>query len=134
MWRLLCLKAGRPEPRAGAPRLELSDHLQVRHVSNPLRDFLRSPLAASGVVRELLIAAICAVAGVLVMPCLIFACGRLALGPYAHGNLFALWRDFLVGLGTGSEVSWFIVVGPYVLLWLLRGVRRLLHNQSAPQI
>lgn len=88
-------------------------------------------LSARGVRRELLAAGICFIVGVLVMPCLIFACGRLILGPYAHGNLFALWRDFLQGLGTGSQVSWFILLGPYALLWLLRGARELLHKRAA---
>ena len=38
---------------------------------------------------------VCLASGVIVMPCLIFAVGRLALGPYAHGSVFALWRDFM---------------------------------------
>ena len=89
-------------------------------------------LSARGLRRELLAASICLILGVLVMPCLIFACGRLILGPYAHGNLFALWHDFLQGLGTGSQVCWFIVLGPYALLWLWRAARELLHNRAAP--
>jgi hypothetical protein len=102
-------------------------------VSNRLRDLARSYLAAGSLPRELLIAAVCLIVGALVMPCLIFACGRLVLGPYAHGDLFALWRDFLLGLRSGSQACWFIVLGPYALLWLLRGGRRLLlHNRPAP--
>jgi hypothetical protein len=83
---------------------------------------------AAGLWRELLAAAICLALGVILMPCLIFAAGRLALGPYARGNLFALWHDYLLGLGSGSHACWFIALGPYVLLWLLRGGRRLIHN------
>lgn len=81
-----------------------------------------------GLWNELLTLAACLGIGVLVMPCLIFAVGRLALGSYAHGNVFALWRDFMAGLLTGSQAVWFIVLGPYLFVWLLRGGRRLLHN------
>ncbi len=91
-------------------------------------------LGAPDLWRELLSAAVCLAVGLLVMPCLIFACGRLALGPYAHGNLFALWRAYLQGLAAGSEVSWFILLGPYLLLWVVRGGRQLLlHKRATPQ-
>jgi hypothetical protein len=118
MRRLLCLKA--------------DCNPQVSDVSKQLQRIADYYLSARGLRRELLAAAICLVVGVLVMPCLIFACGRLVLGPYAHGNLFALWRDFLHGLGAGSQASWFILLGPYLLLWLLRAARELLHNRAAP--
>ncbi len=88
-------------------------------------DFRRS---ATGVSRELLTLAACLGIGVVVMPCLIFAAGRIALGPYAHGSLFALWHDFIAGLISGSQAEWFVAVGPYLFVWLLRGGRRLLHN------
>jgi hypothetical protein len=81
---------------------------------------------ARGVWRELLIALACLFAGVLVVPCLIFAVGRLALGPYAHGSVLSLWHDFLLGLAHGSQAFWFIALGPYLLLLLLRGGRRFL--------
>jgi hypothetical protein len=86
--------------------------------------------AVQGPMRELLTLALCVGLGLLLMPCLIFAVGRLILGPYSGGNLFALWHDFLGALGTGSIAAWFIVVGPYLLVWLLRGGRRLLHNSA----
>ena len=85
-------------------------------------------LGTRGLRRELLALVICLSAGLLLMPCLIFAAGRLSLGPYAHGNLFALWHDFIEGLIAGSWAAWFIAVAPYGLFWLLRGGRRLLHN------
>jgi hypothetical protein len=92
------------------------------------RNLTRYYSGARGLWRELLAVAICLALGVLLMPCLIFAAGRLALGPYARGNLFALWHDFLQGLVSGSWAAWFITIGPYLLFWLLRGGRRLLHN------
>jgi hypothetical protein len=97
-------------------------------VPNQLRRFWQHYRGAQGVVRELLTIALCVGLGSLVMPCLIYATGRLVLGPYAHGNLFAMWRDFLAALTAGSFAAWSIVVGPYLLLWLFRGGRRLLHN------
>jgi hypothetical protein len=102
----------------------------VIELSNRLRRMARYYRGARGLWRELLAAAICLAVGIVLMPCLIFAVGRLALGPYARGNLFALWHDFLQGLAAGSQANWFIAVGPYLLLWLLRGARRLL--QRAP--
>ncbi|HEY3809508.1 MAG TPA: hypothetical protein VGL50_06170 [Steroidobacteraceae bacterium] len=86
---------------------------------------------ARGLARELLAAAICLALGIALMPCLIFVAGRLALGPYARGNLFALWHDYLQALAAGSHAAWFVLLGPYVLLWLLRGGRRLIHNSPA---
>jgi hypothetical protein len=97
-------------------------------VNDQLRRFWDFSRGANGLLRELLLLAACIGVGVLVMPCVIYAVGRLALGPYAHGSVFALWRDFMIGLVSGSQAVWFIALGPYVLIWLLRGARRLLHN------
>jgi hypothetical protein len=101
--------------------------LGVNEQLRRLWDFGRG---ARGVWRELLIVATCLGIGVIVMPCLIFLAGRIALGPYAHGNVFALWSDFIRGLVSGSQSVWFIVLGPYLFVWLFRGGRRLLHNQG----
>ena len=81
-----------------------------------------------GLWRELLTVVLCALAGLIVVPCLIFAAGRLSLGAYAHGSLWSLWRDYVSGLAAGSRAFWFIALGPYLLVWLLRGGRSLLHN------
>lgn len=97
-------------------------------MNDQLRRFWDFSRGANGLLRELLLLAACIGVGVLVMPCVIYAVGRLALGPYAHGSVFALWRDFMIGLVSGSQAVWFIALGPYVLIWLLRGARRLLHN------
>jgi len=88
--------------------------------------------SARGLWRELLAIGICLGIGIVVMPCLIFIAGRLVLGPYGHGNLFALWHDFLQELLAGSRSAWFIAIGPYVLFWLLRAARHLLRHKPAP--
>ncbi len=87
--------------------------------------------SARGVWRELLAVGICLVIGLIVMPCLIFVAGRVVLGAYAHGSLFALWRDYLQLLILGSRAAWFIALGPYALFWLLRGGRWLLRATAA---
>jgi hypothetical protein len=97
-------------------------------VPNQLRRFWERYRGAQGIVRELMTVALCVGLGLLVLPCLIFAAGRLALQAYAHGNLFALWRDYMDSLLAGSLAAWFVLAGPYLLVWILRGWRRLLHN------
>jgi len=97
-------------------------------VDDDARRFWQLGRGARGLRNELVTLAICLGIGIIVMPCLIFAVGRIALGAYAHGSLFALWRDFLAGLAAGSQAVWFIALGPYLLVWLLRGGVRLLHN------
>ena len=88
----------------------------------------QGPDAPRTLVRELALAGLCLLLGVVVMPCLIFAVGRGSLGPYEHGGVFALWRDFLQGLAHGSEAFWFVAIFPYLLLCVLRLLRRVLHN------
>ncbi|MFI4914498.1 MAG: hypothetical protein ACHQAR_04840 [Steroidobacterales bacterium] len=95
-------------------------------MSNHLRRIWDHYRGSQGLWRELLTLLACLAIGVIVMPCLIWLVGRAALGPYTHGGVFALWRDFLLGLAEGSSPFWIVALGPYALLWLLRGGRRLL--------
>ena len=109
MWRLLCLKADGPS------RCEADE--QLRHWQGSGRERSTAPLLRTSVAARvacganLLTVAVCLGIGVIVMPCLIFAVGRMALGPYAHGSVFALWRDFMhrpgcrVAGGAGSSPS-----------------------------
>jgi hypothetical protein len=98
-------------------------------VNTDLQPPAQAPLSSRTLLRELLLAGLCLVLGLVVMPCLIFAVGRTSLGPYEHGGVFALWRDFLIGLSHGSEAFWFVALAPYLLLCVLRLLRRLLHNR-----
>jgi hypothetical protein len=97
-------------------------------VNTQLQPPAAGPLPSRTLLRELLLAALCLVVGLVVMPCLIFAVGRATLGPYEHGGVFALWHDFLLGLSHGSEAFWFVALAPYLLLCVLRLLHRLLHN------
>lgn len=84
-----------------------------------------SSAATHAAVVELITLAVSLIVGLLVMPCLIYFLGHLKLGDYAHGGLFAFWRDFIAGLAHGSEVYWFVALAPYLLVWLARAARRL---------
>jgi len=74
---------------------------------------------------ELITLAVSLAVGVVVMPCVIYFVGHLKLGDYAHGGVFAFWRDFVAGLAHGSQAFWFVALVPYVLVWLARAARRL---------
>lgn len=97
-------------------------------VNTPLEPPVEGSLASRRLLRELLLAGLCLILGMLVMPCLIFVAGRASLGPYEHGGAFALWRDFLLGLAHGSEAFWFVALFPYLLFCVLRLLHRLLHK------
>jgi hypothetical protein len=58
--------------------------------------------------------------GLLVMPALIYIAGRLSLGAYANGSLFALYWDFLKGLFEPRLSNWIALFGPLVFLTLFR--------------
>jgi hypothetical protein len=81
-----------------------------------------SPPAASLGRRELMILVLMLAFGLFIVPLLIWAVGRGALGPYADGGPFAQLVDFFNGLRTGSLVYWGVAFGPYVLVMILRGL------------
>jgi len=75
--------------------------------------------------RELLILGVCLLAGVTLVPLLIWVVGNRALGPYTHGTNthagpMALLGDFLVGLSQGAFTYWLVALGPAILIVLLR--------------
>jgi hypothetical protein len=78
--------------------------------------------------REALLLAAGLVAGLLVMPLLVWVAGMIALGPYANGGFGALLGDFLGGLADGSLACWLVLAGPYLLLSLWRGLRLALRH------
>ncbi len=99
-------------------------------VENPLSDSAPTeqeahPALTRAALVELVTLAVSLIVGVLVMPCLIYLAGHLKLGDYAHGGVFAFWRDFVAGLGHGSQAFWFVALAPYLLVWLARAGRRL---------
>jgi hypothetical protein len=63
------------------------------------------------------------VAGVALMPILIFYAGAATLGRYEGANLRSLYSSLFVGLAEGSIASWVVFLGPYALYLLFRGLR-----------
>jgi hypothetical protein len=70
--------------------------------------------------REALRTGVAILAGVVVVPALVWMVGNQLLGKYPNGGLLALWEDFFVGLAHGGVAYWLIAIGPYLFLWLLR--------------
>jgi hypothetical protein len=62
-------------------------------------------------------------AGLALMPILIFYAGVSTLGRYEGASLGGVYHVVLSGLGQPSIASWVVVLGPYGLYLLLRGLR-----------
>lgn len=85
----------------------------------------------TGLAREAITLMLGLFAGLVLMPLCIYGVGRLLLGPYTRtatdtdgAGPWALWTDFLDGLGRGSLAHWLIVAGPYVMYLIIRLGRR----------
>lgn len=82
-------------------------------------------LAGKPLQRELLLAALALVVGLLLMPVLVWLVGRMTLGDYTHGGVFAFIGDYLRGLARGDLAFWIMLLGPYGFLLLGRVALRL---------
>jgi hypothetical protein len=67
-------------------------------------------------------------AGLLVMPALIYLAGRYTLGAYANGGVFSLYFDVFKGLFEPRASNWVVVIGPFVLLTVVRLFRLILRK------
>jgi len=67
----------------------------------------------------------CLLAGLTLVPLLIWIVGTRSLGPYTNGGALALWRDDMWALLHGSLPHWVVALGPYAALWCWRGLRAL---------
>jgi hypothetical protein len=72
---------------------------------------------------ELALAAFGLLFGVCIMPVLIFYAGAAALGRYEGASLGHLYRSLFQGLGEASIASWVVLLGPYGLYLLFKGLR-----------
>jgi hypothetical protein len=77
--------------------------------------------------RELVTLALCLVFALTVLPLLIWSAGQTFLGEYLRdpsggrtGGPFALVLDYVRGIASGSLSHWIALLGPYVLLLVLR--------------
>jgi hypothetical protein len=70
--------------------------------------------------------------GVALMPVLIFYAGVASLGRYEGASLQSLYNSLIVGIEEGSVASWVVLVGPYLLYLLFRGLRLWWRAGSSP--
>ena len=73
--------------------------------------------------RELAFAALFLLVGVALMPALIFFVGLVALGRYEGASLGNIYRSLFLGFGQASIASWAVLLGPYALYLLYKGLR-----------
>jgi hypothetical protein len=76
--------------------------------------------------RELLVAVVLIGGGLLLLPAAVYWVGLEVVGPYeGEGGLWTLTRQVWSDLGAGSPLAWFLVLGPYGIVVLLRLSMRL---------
>ncbi len=87
----------------------------------------RTTLARAGLTSpwsvELALAALGLLVGVGLMPILIYYAGVATLGRYEGASLGHLYRSLFAGLGEASIASWAVLLGPYALYLLFKGLR-----------
>lgn len=72
---------------------------------------------------ELGLAALGLLIGVGLMPVLIFYAGASTLGRYEGASLGHVYHSLFLGLGQASIASWTVLLGPYGLYLLFKGLR-----------
>lgn len=73
--------------------------------------------------RELVLALTGLLIGVGLMPLLIFYVGAATLGRYEGASLGRLYGSVFTGLAQASTASWVVLLGPYGLYLLFKGLR-----------
>ncbi len=58
-----------------------------------------------------------------ILPLLIFLAGSTLLGRYEGASAARIYATVYRGLGEGSAASWIVVLGPYGLYLLFRGLK-----------
>ena len=72
---------------------------------------------------EVAVAILALLGGIALMPLLIFYAGVASLGRYEGAGLGHLYNTFFAGLGQPSIASWVVLLGPYGLYLLFKGLR-----------
>jgi len=81
--------------------------------------------------KELLIAAVMLVFGLVPVPMLVYWVGNQIVGEYgAEGGVWALVQNVWSDLAAGNVVAWILVVSPWLILQVWRLSRRLWRRQS----
>jgi hypothetical protein len=78
---------------------------------------------AGGWSRELWLSGIALVTGFALLPGLIFFVGASALGRYEGATVFGIYRSVYGGVAKGSMASWIVLLGPYGLYLLFKGLK-----------
>ena len=73
--------------------------------------------------RELTFAVVGLVCGAAVLPALIYYAGLVTLGRYEGASLGHIYAILFEGLKQASVASWTVLLGPYALFLLFRGLR-----------
>jgi hypothetical protein len=90
--------------------------MMIRRILN--RAGLTSPWS-----EELALAALGLLFGVGIMPMLIFYAGAATLGRYEGASVGHLYHSLFAGLAQASVASWVVLLGPYGLYVLFKGLR-----------
>ena len=77
---------------------------------------------AGGWSQEIAIAAIALALGFGLMPILIFFAGSLTRGTYEGAGVARIFATLYHDLGAGSPTAWIVVLGPYGLCLIFRGL------------
>jgi hypothetical protein len=61
-------------------------------------------------------------AGLVVLPICVYVAGKVMLGGYDGASFLRFFGRLYLSLFHGSLASWVMVLGPYGLLWIWRGL------------
>ena len=75
--------------------------------------------------RELWLTGIALLFGFALMPLLIFFAGSSLLGRYEGASVQRMYESVYRGLEAGSAASWIVLLGPYGLYLIFKGLRGL---------
>jgi hypothetical protein len=89
----------------------------------PVPTWISNLVPRSPAARQLVAAAAALIVGAAILPALIYAAGSLLLGRYDGASLSQTYGTVFSGLGAGSVASWIVLLGPYALYQLQRGLR-----------
>jgi hypothetical protein len=80
--------------------------------------------------RELRYFGLITVFGLIVLPFLVYLAGVLTLGPY-EGGLLAFLGSLYGAFFTLKASAWLLLLGPYLLFWILRLLTRPIRRRRA---
>jgi hypothetical protein len=83
---------------------------------------LRGFGSSRGWAGELVIAVVALLAGLAVMPLLIYGAGSVLLGRYDGASVGQTYHSLYSGLISASIASWIVALGPYALYLLFKGL------------